>query len=353
MKDFRAILWFVAVVAGAVAASGCRVPAAKERVVGPVDYGLSNAVPPFSFNIVNVYQLYNADDGTLAYVTGGIQQRDSGAQADSSEGADIDSHGVAPVRIVAERSVGAVTIRMRAGADFGDIAAADRYAAQVAEGVHSATTTVWPAEPVALLADIHIMPVDASYSLGRRVNWKQGDPFRLALFATDLSRIGDDTAHELYHVLAARWSIGSKGVRAQERGNAAFAFEEVAAGLYGRCAVLLGKGSVSLQNHEFTVVLNNRRLQVPLSKDDVRHVLDMLRASDANPQPTGPGLGIGTSIGTLLGNAVRHSMSEAAASAEIEVSSAEGQRLLSLCREFSPDPMRLEAWLQETDLATD
>jgi hypothetical protein len=184
------------------------------------------------------------------------------------------------------------------------------------------------------------MPDDSILSLARLVDWSEGQPYRLALFADRslISRANSSAVHELYHVLTARWSLGAKGPEAATRQNAALAFEEVAADLYAGCGTLLVDGFLSRPVGNVSGTLNSRVLEFPLSGSDLIYVLDMLEISDQNPQES-------ANVGTILGKYLESlPVLDIFGPREIvALESVEGQQLLQLCRDISRDPFALES----------
>jgi len=212
------------------------------------------------------------------------------------------------------------------------------HAASVAAAIHRLTTEIWPAETVPVIVDIHVMPDDAVFSLARRVEWRDGDAFRLAVFRPVSPTAQDASVHELYHLLAARWSIGRRDARAAARPNVASAYEEIAASLYADCGALLADGRLIRPTPRISAALDGRRIEHPMSTDDLGYVLDMLDDLDAIPRATHPG----TQFGLLLAPVPVLDIigSEDAISAD----SSQGRALLSLCRDVSADPWRLAPW---------
>jgi hypothetical protein len=299
-----------------------------------MDWGVERSTGTTSAELTNIVQQlapFDEDDGTFAYLTGAEAGVDSDALAEAARGT------TAPERIIAEAVAGAVTVRIRA--DRGTVPERPHaHAASAATAIHRLTTEIWPDDAVGVVVDMHVMPDDAVFSLARRVEWREGDAFRLAVFRPVSSAADSASIHELYHVLAARWSIGRRDVRAAARPNVASAYEEIAASLFSDCGMLLASGRLARPNPQISGVLDGRRIEHPMSPDDLAYVLGLLGRLDGLALQTKPG----TQFGLLL--APIPVLDTFGDSELVTVDSAEGQRLLSLCREISPDPWRLEAW---------
>ncbi|HUF71530.1 MAG TPA: hypothetical protein VMR74_01395 [Gammaproteobacteria bacterium] len=297
-----------------------------------LDWGVERATGTTSAELTNIVQQLppsDREDGALVYLTGGE------GGVDSESLAALARETAAPERIVAEAVAGEATVHVRA--NRGSVP--DRpslHAASVAAAIDRLTTEIWPAEIVSVIVDIHVMPDDAVFSLARRVEWRDGDAFRLAVFRPVSSTAQDASVHELYHLLAARWSIGRRDARAAGRPNAASAYEEIAASLYADCGALLADGRLNRPTPGISGTLNGRRIEHPMSTDDLGYVLDMLGGLDAFPRETHPGTQFGLAPIPLL---VIFGSEDA-----ISADSAQGRALLSLCRDVGADPWRLAPW---------
>lgn len=317
--------------------SACALRGARQADDYPVvylDWGVERATGTTGAEMTNIVQQlapFDADSGTLVYLTGAEAGVDSDSLAERARGT------AAPRRIVAEAVVGKATVRLRA--NRGSVPERpDAYAASVAAALHRLTTEIWPAEAVPVIVDIHVMPDDAVFSLARRVEWREGNAFRLAVFRPVTSAAESVSIHELYHVLAARWSIGRRDTRAAARPNVASAYEEIAASLYADCGALLADGALERPAPEISALLNGRRVRHPMSFDDLTYALDLLGELDDTPRATHPG----TQFGLLL--APVPVLDIFGPNEAIALGSTEGQALLSLCDNIGADPWRLEAW---------
>lgn len=326
--------------AAAVGLSSCALTGIRQAGVYPVEYldwGVERASGTTSAELTNIVQQLPPPDlegDALVYLTGGE------AGVDSETLALLARETAAPERIVAEAVAGAATVHVRA--NRGSVPdQPTRHAASVASAVHRLTTEVWPVATVPVIVDIHVMPDDAVFSLARRVEWRNGDPFRLAVFRPVSSEAADASVHELYHLLAARSLIGRRDARAAARPNAASAYEEIAASLYADCGVLLADGRLFRPMPAISGTLNGRRIEHPMSTDDLGYVLDMLDDLDAFPRETHPG----TQFGLLL--APIPVLDVFGADESITAESSRGRALLTLCRDVSADPWRLEPWFAQ------
>lgn len=275
---------------------------------------------------------YDQKAGTLAYMTGGSSSR--------------PDHGVPPERqslphvVRAEHGAGNVAVRVRAADNSANMEPLARW---VADSIHLATTEVWPGSAVPVEVDVHILDEDRDFALGRVVEWQEGDAYRLAIFIADtrMERSKSVSAHELYHLLAIRWSIGTEGPEGQSRPEVAKAYEEVAANLYDNCAQLLTDGYLERPHPANMGVLNGRELEYPLSQGDLRILLYALK----NPDSSTSGMPVGAGIGKLLEIAPINAVF--GDHEQITLEDPRGQELIRQCREFSEDPMRLEAWFSQ------
>ena len=216
-------------------------------------------------NQVQVAALYDAERRRLAYYTG----------ASSSGSAEPSA---APERIIAEAVHDDVTVRMRAFDSYSRERARDE-AAEVARIVALATTRVWPAQPIPVQVDVHFMPDDAAFSLAKRVDWRAGDSYEVAVFANDKGFDAGTAVHELYHALAIRWSLGTKDPASRSQPNAAHIYEETAGDLFALCGRLLANESLTRQKPFASVVIDSRRFVVPLNGEDLGAVLASLSST--------------------------------------------------------------------------
>lgn len=313
---------------------------ANSYAVGFYDWGFhrGSAVNAEGFfNAIGVVRPFRDETGSMLYLTGA----ERGVVDESF--IELARSQRPPTQILAEHSVGSVIVRIRAFSD--EIAAdADESAQWIAESLSLATTEVWPRSSIPVEVDIHVMADDSILSLARLVEWTEGQPYRLALFAdqAQLSRADIDAVHELYHVLAARWSLGAKGPEAMTRLNSALAFEEITAELYADCGALLVDGFLSKPTQDFSGTLNSRVLEFPLSGESLTYVLDMLEVSDQNSE-------VSENVGIILGKYLESvpSLYVFGPRETIALESDEGLQLLQLCREISSDPFILESQLRE------
>jgi hypothetical protein len=289
-------------------------------------------------DFVSVLQEFDASRRTMVYLTGGSSFDSNGRAASES------LNQAAPGLVVAEDTLGQVTVRVLSNTDGSREQDAARYAAWLARAIHLATTELWPAEAVPVIADVYLMDADTPYSLVRRVNWRDGQPLRVVTFRRNLTMHDSDpvAVHELYHLLGARWSLGYRGPDGSAAPNRSFAFDEIAAHLYARCTALLVDGALSRPSANFTVNLNGRGIQYPpVLRPDLRFMLDMLTQADAFPQD---GLRAAAQMGAALRNVpIFEIVGELP---EISLDSDPGQELIALCRDVSGDPARLDSWFE-------
>lgn len=160
----------------------------------------------------------------------------------------------------------------------------------------------------------------------------------LAVFARERSFTPTTAAHELYHVLATRWSLRGTP-QATRRPGAASSYEEAAAELYAECGVLLANETLprkALERNRVTIkdpVLGDRVFEGVLTGDELVGAFDSLR-NGAN----GAGF-IG--FGPLLANTMLDQVFAGADAITLE--SPQGATLVALCKDAAADPFAIEA----------
>src|SRR5688572_14483655 len=176
------------------------------------DWGLQFS-GPVSLSAIRIVRSFETEERAFSYYTGGF-----------SPGSGERSR--APDRVIAEAAHGVVTVRLRAFDPYTNERAGDD-ASEIARMVSFATTRVWPVQPTPVDVDAYFIPKDVPFSLAKRIDWEEGDPYEIAVFAREGAQFPSDTAaHELYHVFAGRWLLGIHN-RANNGGrNAAHAYEE-------------------------------------------------------------------------------------------------------------------------------
>ena len=298
-----------------------------DRAIGEFEWGdpVQTTGGSAIMNRVRVALPYDADRRRLAYYTGA-----------SSSGSGEAS--VAPERIIAEAVRDDVTARIRAFDSYSRERASD-VAAEVARIVSLATTRVWPARPIPVEVDVHFMADDAPFSLAKRVDWVEGDSYEIAVFATNKSFDTGWAVHELYHALAIRWSLGTKDPASRSRRNAAYIYEETAGDLFALCGRLLANESLTRQKPFASVVIDNRRFEVPLNGDDLGAVLASL--SSEVPFSTARSLVVRALLLTTITADVFGEEET------IALESPQAERLLARCRESAGNPMLLGFRLTE------
>jgi len=295
-----------------------------DRALGEHDWG--EAIQPSGSAIVNRIDVavpFDAGRRRMAYYTGG-----------NSSGSGERS--AAPKRIIAEAVQGDVTVRMRAFDSYSRERASDE-AAEVARIISLATTRVWPARPTAVEVDVHFMPDGAPFSLAKRVDWREGEPYEIAVFARDKNFDAGTAVHELYHALAIRWSRGTQDPGNRSRLNAALTYEEMAGDLFALCGRLLANESLTRETWHVPVVLDNRALEGPLNGDDLAAVLRLM-SSDVP-------LSFAQAFRALLDPTITADVFGEQETIALE--SPQAERLLARCREFVPNPMLLGLRLAE------
>lgn len=253
----------------------------------------------------------------------------------------------APDQLLARHQEGKVQVRV-----WGEGQPAPRdedFARRIARAIHLATTRIWPREPVPVRVDFHVMP-EGAFSLARKVRWKKGQSLELALFLSGpaeraYERHRTVAQHELYHLLSAIHGLGRWTPEGAKTPNASAGFEEVAATSFASCGILLADGYLSRPRSGNTLVLNGVPMKAPLSLDELKRILGVLRHSDERSLSD-----YGTKVGGVIDTApVFHLLDRE--QERIDLQSPEGAKLLGLCREFAPDPLKVEQWLE--DLAAD
>jgi hypothetical protein len=295
----------------------------RDRALHELDWGneLTLGGSNVAANRIRIVAPFDADERRFSYYTGG-----------HSPGSGEPS--AAPERVIAEAEHGLVTVRLRAFDPYTRERGGDE-AAEIAKIVSLATTRVWPARPTPVQVDVHFMPDDAPFSLAKRVDWREGDPYVIAVFARDGAFGPGTAAHELYHVFAGRWALGRNDPAARARPNAAWAYEEVAAELYGQCGRLLANGSLALDTRTVTVTRVDQRFEGVLDDEEIGRALDLL-SRDA---PGSHGL-----RDLLARTVLAEAFDEEAA---VVLDSHRGERVVARCRELAANPMLLEFRLAE------
>jgi hypothetical protein len=273
---------------------------------------------------------FDSERGRFSYYTG-------------ARSGDLGALTAAPTRVVAEAAHGAVSVRLLAfdGYEHPD-AAGD--ALELARIVSHATTDVFPAATTPVELDVHFMPEGARFSLAKRVDWREGRPYALAVFAREGELVRATPAHELYHVLGTRWSLRA-APEATRRPGAASSYEEAAAELYAACGELLANAALSPSEPSKDRVTitdptrGDRVLEGALSGEEIADALDLLR-SGAN------GAGF-PGFGPLVAATVFEQVFGGETS--ITPDSPQGARLLDLCRRAAADPFTIEAWLVDLE----
>lgn len=247
----------------------------------------------------------------------------------------------APTRILAEATHESASVRLL-GFDTYDDAQAGEHALELARIVSAATTNLFPAAAIPVEIDLHFMPEGTRFSLAKRVDWREGEPFALAVFSREQQPVGTTAAHELYHVLRTRWPL-RETPEGPRRPDAASSYEEAAAELYAACGQLLAAGTLQReQPAKDRVVLSDpvrgdQIFEGALETGALAAALELMQ-SGAN----GAGL---RGFGPLFAATVYDNVFGAAPA--ITLDSPPAVRLLALCKDAAADPFALETWLAE------
>lgn len=119
-------------------------------------------------NAVGGVDEVDGEPGRFSYYTG-------------ARSVDVGPLIAAPTRVLAEAASGSVSLRLLAFDDYGHASARDE-ALELARTVSAATTGVFPGNAIPVEIDLHFMPEGARFSLAKRVDWREGRPYALALF---------------------------------------------------------------------------------------------------------------------------------------------------------------------------
>jgi len=311
------------VLLGAIAV-GVQNSAKRDGALHEFDWGNRYQAGPGAsgvLNRVNVVVPYDADAQRFSYYTGG----QSWGTAEPS---------AAPTRVIAEASDGAVTVRLRAF-DAERRERADADAQEIARMISLATTQVWPSRPIPVQVDVHVMADDAPFSLAKRVDWEEGDAYAIAVFMRDRGFSLTTPAHELYHALAGRWSLGNKDPANRARPKAARAYEEATADLFVQCGQLLATGSLSRDTGDDKLVIDDERFEGELDAEELGRALELLSREMTGAEEIGPWLSR-TVVADVLGE-----------QSSVLLESPQGERLIARCREVAANPMLLAFRLAE------
>jgi hypothetical protein len=280
-------------------------------------------------NRVRVVTPFDAGNGRFSYYTGG-----------HSPGSGPPSG--APTSIIAEGAHGAVTVRLLAFDPYAREGGSED-AAEIARIVSFATTQVWPRQATPVHVDVHFIPSDVPFSQATRVDWREGDAYALAVFQREGPLQRETPAHELYHVLAGRWSLGTKDPANKARPRAANAYEEAAAPLFAGCGRLLANGSLARDSRDLVLTIaderseraGEQRFEGDLDGEELARALELMGQEASAAQWLGP----------FLAQTVLADVFEDAETIALE--SPQGERLVARCREVASNPMLLEFRLAE------
>jgi len=284
------------------------------------DWGFALSASSPDTNVVRPLSLPASISESFEYYTGG---QGGGA------GESID----APTDIFASVQRGPVTVNLLA---FTDTVPedAEELVAQVADVIQASVALVAPEEGLFVEVDYHVMPDGKAYSLARHVSWEPGHPLVLAIFS-HLGRVNPGTpVHELYHLLASLWSVGTKDPEAEARMVQAGVFEEAAAHLFTSCGTLGGLGLLDRgRRGRPTVIFVDERFEVPLDRAERARILEL-----ATPVSS-------SVVGDLFNQTLlQHVLGDLQV---IDAGSDPGMRLLELCRAVLRDPDQVRNWFNE------
>jgi hypothetical protein len=247
----------------------------------------------------------------------------------------------APTHVLAEAAHESVSVRL-IGFDAYQHAQAGEQALQLARIVSAATTNIYPAASIPVEIDLHFMPEGARFSLAKRVDWREGRPFALAVFGREQQPVGTTAAHELYHVLSARWSLRDKP-EAIRRPGAASSYEDAAAELYAGCGQLLADGTLQRDQPSMDRVTlsdpvrGEQIFEGALEAEALQSALELMQDG-----ASGRGL---RGFGPLLAATVYDNVFGDIPA--VTLNSPPAVRLLALCKDAAADPFALETWLAE------
>jgi hypothetical protein len=268
---------------------------------------------------------FDRERGRFSYYTG-------------ARSGDVGPLTAAPTRVLAEATYESVSVRL-IGFDTYQHAEAGEHALELARSVSAATTNIYPAAAIRVEIDLHFMPEGARFSLAKRVDWREGRPYALAIFSREQQLVGTTAAHELYHVLATRWSLRATP-EATRRPGAASSYEEAAAELYAACGQLLADGTLQREEpskDRVTLadpVRGDRIFEGALDATALHAALELMQSGE-----NGRGL---RGFGPLFAATVYENVFGAAPA--ITLDSQPAVRLLALCKDAAPNPFAIEAW---------
>jgi hypothetical protein len=295
-----------------------------DRELHEFDWGDDYQLPAgggLTLNRIQVEEPFDAGLRRFSYYTGA-----------NSSGTGEPS--AAPRRVIAEGAHGVVAVRLRAFDPYTRERAGDE-AAEIARSVSLVTTRVWPGESTPVQVDVHFMPDDPPFSQAKRVDWREGDAYAIAVLHREGWFSSSTAVHELYHALAGRWSLGTIDPNNRARPNAAHAYEELAATLFAECGRLLATGSLSRDTRSSWILIDGQRFEGALDGEELAGALDLLSRDAPNSHW----------LRELLARTVLDEVFGAEEAIVLE--SPQGERLLARCRESASNPMLLEFRLAE------
>lgn len=272
-------------------------------------------------NVVQVVESFDPVSSTFSYYTG--------AKSGGVGGAIL-----APTRIESKAIANQVTVLARFDEEVSH-EEINIQIEQIAEIIDNVTTEIWPGNAIPVVINYHKMPNEPPFSLAKRISWTEGQPYEIAYFIREKY---DYTAitpvHELYHALAIHWRIGKNAPNAVDRINTYSTLEEVAADLFASCGVLLTDGILSYKQNTTRYNLDGRILSGSLSDEELKFLLGLMAVDALN-----------NIYGELLSQTLFKEFF--ADQNSITLNSFQGEAMLSLCREASPNPAFLEEWFRK------
>lgn len=290
----------------------------RPSVVHEFEWG-RNLSGPVTLNSIRAIDTSEVARRRFSYYTG-------------AQGSGTGPRASAPTHVLAEAADGRVSVRLLG---FAERDRAHDEALEIARIVSAATTQIFPAPPVPVEIDVHVMPNEAPFSLAKRVDWRDGRAYALAIFARERGVASTAAAHELYHVLALRYSLRRTPV-GRYGPNAALSYEEATADLFAACGELLAQGSLSrVQGVNRQVVVEDRTFNDVLAGDELAAALALIASDSPDTGPLGYLLSL-TALDHVFGNAT-----------EVALDSPQAATLLALCKKTAGNPFALDAWMAD------
>lgn len=288
--------------------------------------GGKNAVESGALSVNYISQPTIFDDGVrFSYWTGGLS---TGKQPLTP-----------PTLVTAVARQGLVGVELKANADAPNQAA---LADAVARQIDVVTRLFWPDEEIPVAVELHQVPENSRYEFARKITWRDGQPFHLTLFIGETAAAEAQAGiavHELYHVLATRWRLGTKSQRGIASPWLGSLYEEMAATLLADCGSLHVTGRLVLPEGNMTLTLRGKDGGGPTYKGSLdakglAHVLD-------------PESGFKFPAGFMTDLLHRTALLALVPEGEaIVAGSGSAQQLMALCHDATRDPWFLDGWFR-------